>query len=213
MDKKQEGKIKMARAVSGILEGFEDIVKKIPMLDASHLKLDQLIEDTEKFSQGQLNKGTEHTAQKDSAREILINEGIKICAALAAYATSSTDESAKPLKTKYQIKDTVIKRLRDMQLFAFSYQIYSDALPYVDKLEPFATAEEVKGLKAKADIFNGLLPKRRTQLNNSIRSTQNLAKTIDDIDKLLIDTIDVLIKPWEFKETDFYNSYKSSREI
>lgn len=132
---------------------------------------------------------------------------------MAAFATSSSDVTVKSLKAKYQIKDTKIKSLRDMQLFTFSYLVYSDALPYAEKMEPFATTEEVKGLKVTADTFNELLPKRRTQLNNSVLSTQNLAETIDNIDKLLIDTIDVLIKPMEFKETDFFNSFKNSRDI
>jgi len=213
MDKKQESKIKMARLVSGILAGNEEKIKKIPGLEAAHIKLDQLIENAEKYGQGQLDKGTVQTAQKDDAREILIIEVIKICAALAAFGTSSTDASAKLFKAKYQIKDTVIKRLRDMQLFSFAYQVYSDALPYADKLEPFATSDEVNGLKLKANIFNELLPKRRSQLNASVLSTQNLAETIDSIDELLINTIDVLIKPMEFKDVDLFSSFKNARGL
>jgi len=211
MNKVQELKIKMARAVSGILAAFEAIVKKIPGLVEKHAELDNLIEDTQKFNQGQLNTGTELTRKKEELRIDLEKATISACASLAAYATSSNDSTLKPLNLKYQIADSKVTRLRDMQLFALSYKVYGDSLLYADKLSPFSSAEEVAALKVLADNFNESIPKKRTQRGTTVMSTLNLGQTIETMEDLLKKNIDVLIKPLEFKEVDFYKSYHNAR--
>ena len=213
MDKKQEARIKMSRTALGILNGFEEIVTRTPGLNAAHSTLDHLIEETERHSQGQLNDGLDLTTKKNDARLALETGTVKICASLAAYATASGDPELKSLKVKYQLTDTGIKKLRDMKLFSLAYTVYGDALPYAALLEPFATADEVEELKEQADNFNELLPQKRTQQSKSVLSTKNLEEAIDQIDLLLSDTIDVLVKPWEFKEPDFFNAYKNARTI
>ena len=100
-----------------------------------------------------------------------------------------------------------------MQLFSLAYTVYGDALPYAALLEPFATANEVTALKDMADNFNELLPQKQTQKSKSTLSTQNLEDAVEQIDQLLNETIDILVKPWEFKEPDFYKAYKNARYI
>ena len=150
---------------------------------------------------------------KNDARVALETGMRKICAALAAYATVSTDPVIKPLKDKFMISDSEIKRQRDMQLFSFAYTVYGDAIPYSALLEPFASADEVTQLKGLADNFNSLLPQKRTQQSKSSLSTQNLDEAISQIELLLNDTIDILVKPWEFKEPDFFKAFKNARTI
>jgi len=58
-----------------------------------------------------------------------------------------------------------------------------------------------------------LLPQKRTQQSKSVLSTQNLEDAIDRIDLLLVDTIDVLVKPWESKEHDFFMAFRNARII
>jgi len=213
MNKKQESRIKMGRAVSGILSDFQEIATKTPGLPQAHEKLDQLIGETERHSQGQLNKGKELTRKKDASRLTLETCIRKVCAALAAYATVSTDPAVSELKDKYQFSDTHIKSQRDMQLFSMAYAIYGDAILYADKLEPFATSKDVNDLKDLADNFNQLLPQKRTQQSKSTLSTKNLGEVVNQIDLLLNDTIDVLLKPMEFSSPDFFNAYRNSRDI
>ena len=213
MQKIQESKIKMSRSVSGILTSYEEVVVRTPGLNAAHDALSNLIAETERHNRGQLNNGTELTTQKKDARTVLENGTIHIGAALAAYGTASADPALKILKDKYQVTDSEIRKKRDMPLFSYSYSLYDDASPYASMLEPFATAEEVVQLKDKADNFNALLPQRRTQVSKSSLSTQNLEDAIAQIDLLLNDTMDVLVKPWETKEPDFYKAYKNARII
>lgn len=213
MQKNQESKIKMSRAVSGILDAYADVVALTPGLIAAQGTLNDLIGETERHNQGQLNKGTELTTGKNEARELLTTSTLSICAALAAYGTASSDPVLKALKTKYQVSDTDIKRLRDMPLFTYAYTVYDDALPYAALLEPFATSNEVAQLKVLADNYNSLLPKRRTQQSKSKLSTQNLEDAITQIDLLLNDTMDVLVKPWEYKEPDFFRAYRNARVL
>ena len=213
MQKLQESKIKMARATSGVLESFEGIVSRTPGLSDAWNMLVDLIGETERYSQGQLAKGNELTAKKNEARAALVTGTLKICAALAAYATVSTDQNVKKLKEKYQIADSEVKKLRDMPLFSYSYTVYGDAFPFATQLDPFASEGEVNELKELADNFNVLLPQKRTQLSKSSLSTQNLEDAIIQIDLLLKNTIDVLVKPWEYKEPDFFKAYTNARII
>jgi hypothetical protein len=44
-------------------------------------------------------------------------------------------------------------------------------------------------------------------------STQNLEDVVSQIDLLLNDKIDILVRPWEFKEPNFDKAYKNGRYI
>ena len=213
MQKNQESKIKMSRTVSGIITSFPEIVAKTPGLPEANEELKHLIGETERHTQGQRNTGTELTGMKNNARLALETGLRKICAAMAAYVTVSTDPAIKSLRKKFQINDSEIGRQRDMQLFSLAYTVYGDALPYGALLEPFASADEVTALKDMADNFNELLPQKQTQKSKSTLSTQNLEDAVVQIDLLINETIDVLVKPWEFKEPDFYKAYKNARYI
>ena len=213
MRKRQESKIKMARATKGILAGNEEIVAGTPGLAEATETLAGLVEETEYHSQGQLNTGSEFTALKNQTRTALTVATLKVCAALAAHATVSTDPTVKLLKTKYQVADTDVSKLRDMPLYTYASTVFTDASPLAEQLMPFASAEEVAGLKTLADSFNALLPQKRTQQSKSSLSTQNLEEAIARIDVLLNDTIDVLVKPWEYLEPDFFRAYTNARII
>ena len=137
----------------------------------------------------------------------------KVCSALAAHATVSTDPAVKLLKAKYQVADTEVKKLRDMPLYTYANTVFADASPVAELLAPFAVGEDVAGLKTLADSFNPLLPQKHTQQSKSSLSTQNLEEAIARIDVLLNDTIDVLVKPWEYLEPDFFRAYTNARII
>lgn len=213
MQKIQESKIKMSRSVSGILAAYGEIVTRTPGLNAAHDALYNLIGETERHNRDQMNTGTEITVQKDIARLALENGTIHIGAALSAFATASIDPAVKVLKAKFQVKDTEIRKMRDMPLFSYSYSLYDVATLYAPMLDPFATVEDVTQLKEKADNFNALLPQRRTQISKSSLATASLEEAIAQIDNLLNDTIDILVKPWETKEPDFFKAYKNARII
>jgi len=100
-----------------------------------------------------------------------------------------------------------------MPLFAFASMAFTDASPIATQHAPFATEEDVAGLKTLADNFNALLPQKRTQLSKSSLSTQNLDDAIDRIYKLIKETIDMLVKPWEYNQTDFFRAYTNARII
>ena len=213
MQKRQESKIKMARATAGILTGNAEIVAGTPGLGEATEMLVELVEETEFHSGGQMNTGTELTARKNEARAALTVSTLKVAAALAAYSTVSADPAVKLLKTKYQVADSEIKKLRDMPLFTYANTVFADAQPFANMLAPFATASDIEGLKTLADNFNALLPQKRTQQSKSALSTQNLEDAIARIDTLLNDTIDVLVKPWEYSQPDFFRAYTNARII
>ena len=213
MKKTQESKIKMARSTLGILTGNEEIVAGTPGLGNATEALMELIGETEYHSQGQMNTGSELTTRKNEARAALIVSTLRVAAALAAYGAASADPVVQLLKAKYQVSDDKVKKMRDMSLFTFASMVFADASPVAAQLAPFAAEEHVAGLKTLADNFNALLPQKRTQLSKSSLSTQNLEDAVDRIDKLLKETIDILVKPWEYSQPDFFRAYTNARII
>ncbi|GAB1452336.1 hypothetical protein MASR2M47_23920 [Draconibacterium sp.] len=129
MQKRQESKVKMARATLGILTGNQEIVAETPGLAEATETLTGLVEETEYHSQGQMNTGSEFTARKNEARAALTVATLKVCAALAAHATVSADPAVKLLKKKYQVADTEVKKLRDMPLYTYANTLFADAGP------------------------------------------------------------------------------------
>jgi hypothetical protein len=213
MDKRQESIVKMGRTVSGVFVAYQTTVDKTPSLPANQDKLDNLIEESEKYSREQLSTGTEFTDKKNVAKRALAAGTIKICSALAGYGASSTDTSVQFLKNLYVLTDSEIKTKRDMPLFAFAYKVYNDALPYADKLAPFATKADVDNLKVLADNFNLLLPKRRTQQGTAVLATKNLEEVITGIMAVLDDPIEILVKALQATEPDFFNAFTHARHI
>ena len=213
MQRIQESKIKMCRSVSGILTVYNGLVGITPGLTAAHIDLDHWIAETERHNRGQLNSGAELTVRKNEVRILLEDAIIQIGSSFVAYLTTVEDPVIKLFKDKYQVKDNEIRKKREMQLFAYAYMLFDDLTPFITFLEPFTTADEIRELKDKADNFNALIPVKRTQVNKTALSTQNLEEAIDKINLLLNDTLDILVKPWKEKEPDFYNSYKNARII
>lgn len=213
MDKREESVVKMARAVSKVFDDNSELVNLTPKLPEGHKELNGLIVDTEVYSQGQQNKGTEFTDMKEEYRDATETMTLKICAALVAYATASTDATVKLLINKYTLSDSDIKRLRDIQLYNKAIQVYDDAAPYASKLSPFASADDVTALKTNADNFNNSLPNKRNQQGKSTVSTKNLKEAIKAIETLCNETLDRLMAPWKFNKPNFYTAYKNARDI
>ena len=68
-------------------------------------------------------------------------------------------------------------------------------------------------MKEYADDYNELWPKPRSQENQSVLATANLDEVVTQIDLLFNDTLDLLVKPFETKEPDFFKAYKNARYI
>src|SRR5690606_39673931 len=104
-----------------------------------------------------MNTGTKFTKRKKETRAALTVAVIKVCAAVAAKATASEDPTVKLLKTKCQVTDTQVKRMRDMPLVTFAKTVFTDASPLAGLLAPFVAEEDVLGLKDR----------KSTRLNSS----------------------------------------------
>lgn len=213
MNKDQETKVKMARSVSGILSGAEDMVTKTPGLEDAHAVLIELLLESEKYAQKQSDKGTEITDQKGKVRKQLETKFRKVKSALAAFVVTSKDASLQGLVKKYEYSKSEVEHMRDITLFTNSYVLYGDATPHAAKLVPHATSADVEDLKKLADDFNIYLPKKRTQTSKSMVATQNIEEVLVKMDTLFRETMDILMDPWEFNDHDFYGSYKNARSL
>jgi hypothetical protein len=213
MDKKQNSKIKMFGSVSGILDSNETIVEKTPGLKAAFDLLVAYLAAADRYIQLQGETGKEVTQEKVKVRKDLETAFINVKGAIRAYAVNATDPAEKLFKAKYKYADSTVEKFVDRILFAQAYLLYSDANPIAAKLVPFATQADVTSLKTLADDFHALLPKKREKVSVSAVSTSNLADTLDKIDELLEDTIDVLVEGLRFVEADFYNTYQNAKVI
>lgn len=200
----------MSRAVTKTLDNNSPIVVTIPGLSEALTKLKKRQADVQTHSQGQAMDTSGPTTQKNIIREQLVLLILKVCSAMLAIATNSSDTL---LKMKFNFKKSDFPRMRDQDLYTTASNVYTNALPYTERVTPFATSEDIAQVKALADEFFALLPVNRTLTTQGATSTANLHDTIDSIMELITDTIDPLMKPTEFSHPDFYRDYRNARKL
>jgi len=185
-------------------------VETIPGLSKANTKLKGLQMDGQVYNQSQEADTTGVTAEKNIVRGTMEVAMRKVCTAMIAYATN---EDNMQLKAKFSYSKGDFGQMRDQDIHTTASNIYDNALPYADKIGPFATAEDIATVKALADRFIALLPMHRTLTSKGATSTINLQGTIDSIMALITGTIDPLMKPMEFTQPTFYRDYMNARKI
>jgi len=62
-------------------------------------------------------------------------------------------------------------------------------------------------------LFKIAIPKRRVATSTTKVSTVNIREVFNAQDLLLKEQIDVLMQPFKFTQSDFYNAYRNARLI
>lgn len=73
----------------------------------------------------------------------------------------------------------------------------------------FVGPDELAKFNHLTNDFKAAIPLRRVATNVTKASTNNINEVYHEIDSLLKNKVDLLLKPFRFTQPDFFNAYKN----
>lgn len=211
MDKIQINKSRMYGSVDLALDNHSKLFADYGELVTAHQKLKDDLVMIGQNRQVQEADITGLTKTKIELKTSLIRKILKISSGLMAYATSVKNLD---LKTKAKYTATDLKTSADPILYDIGVLLLGLATPIKTELAKYAIDEaDYTEMESLLNGFKLAIPRRRVAASASKMSTGNIGEVFIGTDKLLKDEIDVLMKPFQFSQPDFYNTYKNARSI
>jgi hypothetical protein len=211
MNAQQINKSRMFYAATQVLDDNQSRFGHMAELAAAHLQLKGKMILINQHRQVQVVDNTGLTRNKETLREELTILLLRISVGLTAHAAATGDQVLQA-KAEYSLSD--LKKSSDRILCDIAVLINSLAATFAVALPTyFVGPEELAQFDRLTNEFKSVLPLRRAAASVSKVSTSNINEVIHEIDALLKNKIDLLIKPFRFTQPDFYKAYKNSRTI
>ena len=103
---------------------------------------------------------------------------------------------------------------RHKQTISGHFLLSGLAAPLKVELSKFFVGErELTVMDQLIASFKIAIPKRRVAASTSKVSTVNIREVFNTQDLLLREQVDVLMQPFKFTQSDFYNAYRNARLI
>ena len=211
MNKNQINKERMYLAINLLLDNFSASIASYPELMQAQQNLKSFLDLIEQNRQIQETDNKGLTLNKTKLREDLMKLIQQFSAALLAHAIATKNVQ---LKTKASYKHSALLRAADPILYDIGMLLYTLATPLEAELARFfITRSEYDRLLANLNNFKAAIPQKRLASGTSKVSTAYINDTFIAIDDLLKNELDVLLMPFQFTQPDFYNEYRSARNI
>lgn len=201
----------MYGSVDQVLDQNAAMFIQLEVLNNSHQLLKKGILMIGEYRQVQEGDNTGLTTDKSQLRNELVRSVLQVSAALKAYALTVNNNELK-VKGDYGISDLV--RSSDPILLDIAVLLSGLAAPLKGELPKFFVGEkELNELNELIAAFKIAIPKRRVAASTTKVSTVNIREVFNAQDLLLREQIDVLMQPFKFTQSDFYNAYRNARLI
>jgi len=201
----------MYGSVDQVLDQNATMFTQLEELTTNHQQLKKGILMIGEYRQVQEGNNTGLTMDKSQLRSELVRYVLQTSAALKAYAITMKNNELK-VKCDYGVSDLV--RSSDPILLDIAVLLSGLAAPLKVELSRFFVGEkELNELDQLITAFKIAIPKRRVAASTSKVSTVNIREVFNAQDLLLREQIDVLMQPFKFTQSDFYNAYRNARLI
>jgi len=211
MNAKQINKSRMFGATILVLDNNLALFEAMPELASAHQQLKEKMTMIDHLRQIQEVDNTGLTKNKTLLREELTTLLLRFSAALAAMAAAKNDLV---LRTKVDYTLSDLKKSSDRILCDIAVMINGLATPAaVDLQKYFVGPDELTKFDRLTNDFKSSIPLKRVASNVSKVSTGNITDVYHEIDSLLKNKVDLLLKPFQFTQPDFFNAYKNGRTI
>lgn len=211
MNKREENKYTMYKAVEKILDENISIVNTIPALLQAVNKFKTALNDLSDKDNDYLNI-TKGSADKKKSNEVqLIDRLINISGALYVYARSVKNEE---LISISKLNKSSLTKIRDTELLQTAKAIYQKANENKTNLETYGVSStDITDFNDKLKAYDDSLSSRESKSAQSKTARKALKKEFDNVDDILKEDIDNLVRLLNEKNPKFYEDYKSSRVI
>ncbi len=211
MNAQQINKSRMYGAITKVLDNNLSLFETMPELAAAHqqLKAKMILIDHHRQIQEVNNTGL--TRKKSFLREELTTLILRSAAGLSAMAAAGNDLVLQA-KVDYTLSD--LKKSSDQVLCDIAVMINGLAATAAADLQKyFVGPDELAKLDSLTNDFKTAIPLRRVASNVTKVSTSNINEVYHEIDSLLKNKVDLLLKPFRFTQPDFFNAYKNGRKL
>ncbi len=211
MNGKQIIKSSMFDATTKLLDDNYSLFENMAQLAAAHQELKVKVRLIDQHRQIQLVKNSGLTRSKVTLRDELTTLLLRISAALTAHATASIDQV---LQAKVEYTLSELKKSSDRILCDIAVQVNGLAAAAGAALQTwFVGPEELAQFDRLTNEFKSVLPLRRVATNVSKASTSDISEVFHEIDALLKNKMDLLLKPFKFTQPTFYKEYRNARAL
>lgn len=212
MNDRQNAKLNMAQRVSETLKRYETEYSNIAPMVAVVAELNEGIKnirDTQKEHVA-VNVSAS-TLEKRTAETQMILPSVRIANALYVIGFNSDN---KDLITLHGFSENSFYRLSGNASLALARQMLDLANNYANELKNYGITEtEIKTLEKAIETFNTTLGKPMDTIGERKQRTTNLMQLFAGLDSIFYDKLDKLMILFKQSSHDFYDEYRTARNI
>ena len=211
MNDKQENKFTMYQAVSTLLDANTAKTAAITAFGTAFTSFkDVLLSISEKNIQK--NTATAgKTTLKNQQQSDLIESSLPIAGALYALGSATDDPRLQALGN---LKKGYLSNLRDTELTDVITNLKNLADSYAAPLAAYGvTPAAISALDTKLTTYSAALGGKETGFATKVAAGNVLSNLFDDADAILKDQLDRMMEMFAPTDQQFYQEYKSAREI
>lgn len=210
MNKKQEARLNMRRAVAGHCNANPAIIAAVPVFAAKSGELNALIAEIFDTSQSQESAITGFAAGKNISKKDLCETAENIAKPIRAYAKETGNETLRA-EVDYSYSD--LFRKRDDQVAQHCQLVHDKGAANLDALKDYGTTQgKLDTLQSAIDNYTARITAPRTARAERSLKTGNLEDLFTESREVL-ESMDDLIDNFEVDNPDFVKTYRLLREI
>lgn len=201
----------MMQSVDQFLSKNNSIIGSNPAIVEAAKSLKTFISEIRTHSQKQAQSTKAETAIKSSAKSVIIETLLKVTAAMAARAATTSDVR---LKMAAGVTRSELKKLRDAELLIKTNAIYEIASSIVEELEIWGISRaDVESLKTYAEGYSIKSPEIRNLKLIAVQATSDLKAKFEETNTFIKNTLDPMMSPYRSQIPSFYGEYLKARTI
>lgn len=211
MNKREENKFSMYRAVEKVVDEYAETVATIPALTecvndykTAIVKIGELDSQYQTIAKG-------YTVTKDTAEDALVDAMMDVGSALYVYARKTKDEHLKVL-CKFSVSQ--LKKMRDTELLQKAKNLLVSVNAHLEDVAAYGIAAEVvTELERKIKDYDTTLSNKDSKAAESKTARASLTQQFQDVDEILKEDLDTLMELMKQRNREFHNQYKAARVI
>ncbi|MDR2407186.1 MAG: hypothetical protein LBE13_03615 [Bacteroidales bacterium] len=212
MTDQQEAKLSMYLKVLNACRNYAKVYLHIPIIIAVVTQLEELISIIRQTAQqraGIITQG--FTVEKNKTINQLILQCMKVVNVLYVYAFRTDNQQ---LLSKMSINKRMLYNRHDNELLTHAKNIVTEATNHISMLKDYGLeSSELDTLNEIIAAFENLINKPQITVGERKIQTANLKQLFAETDSILYDQLDKLITLFKTSDPDFYNLYKTARNV
>ena len=211
MTKTEMNRLTMFRAARAVMNTFVDFIQTIPALKTGNDKFSTALGNLESiYSDHQtIAKGT--VAEKHHLKSHLAQETDTMCGSLFVYGKKTGDSQLTEIT---DVTESELGGMRDNILLEKAKTISKTLISLQANLLDYSISEQaVTAFQNLVAEYDKSLNKKDSKGTASVAAREKLTQAFLDVDKVLKEDIDKIIKQARNPNPDFYNQYQQARVI